>query len=67
LDISARRDFKLLLESSSYQSCKVLNAFKEFHVNVERETDRKLKCIRSDNGGEYRGPFENYCRFHGIR
>ena len=45
----------------------VLDAFKEFHVSVERETDRKLKCIRSDNGGEYKGPFENYCRFHGIR
>ncbi|CAL9780246.1 unnamed protein product [Musa acuminata subsp. burmannicoides] len=45
----------------------VLNVFKEFHVSVERETSRKLKCIRSDNGGEYMGPFENYCRFHGIR
>jgi len=45
----------------------VLDAFKEFHVSVERETGRKLKCIRSDNGGEYRGPYENYCRFHGIK
>jgi transposase InsO family protein len=22
---------------------------------------------RADNGGEYRGPFEEYCRSHGIR
>ncbi|URE40384.1 hypothetical protein MUK42_35170 [Musa troglodytarum] len=45
----------------------VLDVFKEFHVSVERETGRKLKSVRADNGGEYRGPFENYCRFHGIR
>ncbi|PKI43124.1 hypothetical protein CRG98_036503 [Punica granatum] len=40
------------------------------HINektVERETGMKLKCVRSDNGGEYRGPFENYCRIHGIK
>ena len=30
----------------------VVNVFKEFHVRVERETGLKLKCIRSDNGGE---------------
>ncbi|PKI50177.1 hypothetical protein CRG98_029421 [Punica granatum] len=34
---------------------------------VEKETNMKLKCVRSDNGGEYRGPFENYCRTHGIK
>ncbi|GKF68622.1 putative RNA-directed DNA polymerase [Tanacetum coccineum] len=28
---------------------------------------RKLKCIRSDNGGEYIGPFDEYCREHGIQ
>jgi transposase InsO family protein len=26
-----------------------------------------LKCVRSDNGGEYRGPFQRYCRKFGIR
>jgi len=26
-----------------------------------------MKCIRSDNGGEYHGPFGVYCRQHGIR
>lgn len=45
----------------------VLNVFREFHVMVERETGRSLKCIRSDNGGEYIGPFDEYCRAHGIR
>jgi hypothetical protein len=41
--------------------------FKAFHMKVERETGRQLKCVRADNGGEYRGPFEEYCRSHGIR
>ena len=45
----------------------VLDVFKDFHARVERETGRKLKCIRADNGGEYKGPFENYCREHGIK
>jgi len=41
--------------------------FKAFHMKVERETGRQLKCVGADNGGEYRGPFEEYCRNHGIR
>jgi len=44
-----------------------LEAFKEFHMRVERETDQKLKCIRNDNDGEYRSPFETYCKLHEIR
>ena len=34
---------------------------------VERQSDKKLKYIRSDNGGEYRRPFDVYCRQHGIK
>ncbi|KAF3650280.1 Eukaryotic translation initiation factor 3 subunit A [Capsicum annuum] len=34
---------------------------------VERQTGKKLKCIRSDNDGEYIGPFDRYCTEHGIR
>ena len=26
-----------------------------------------MKAVRANNGGEYRGPFEEYCRLHGIR
>ena len=32
--------------------------FKEFHTTVERETGQKLKAVRADNGGEYRGQLE---------
>lgn len=29
--------------------------------NVENETNLKLKCLKSDNGGEYCGEFRKYC------
>jgi transposase InsO family protein len=45
----------------------VLDVFKVFHMKVERETGRQLKCVQADNGGEYRCPFEEYCKSHSIR
>lgn len=42
----------------------VLEAFKEFHAKVECESYRKLKCVRVDNEGEYRGLFEAYCKVY---
>ena len=45
----------------------ILFAFKEFHARVERETGSKLKAVRVDNEGEYRGQFKEYCRLKGIR
>lgn len=45
----------------------VLDVFKVFHMKVERETGRQLKCVRANNVGEYRGSFEEYCRSHSIR
>jgi hypothetical protein len=36
-------------------------------VEVERETEKKLKCVRSDNGGEYRGLFEIFHKINGIK
>ena len=38
----------------------VLDVFKGFQALVERQTGKTLKCIRSDNGGEYIGPFDRY-------
>ena len=45
----------------------VADVFKQFHMSVERETGKKLKCIRTDNGGEYTGSFDEYCKALGIR
>ncbi|GMH29833.1 hypothetical protein Nepgr_031676 [Nepenthes gracilis] len=36
----------------------VLGAFEQFHALMERQMRKKLKAVRSDNGGEYLGPFE---------
>ena len=41
--------------------------FKQFQALVERETGKKVKCIRTNNGGEYCGPFDEYCKHQGIR
>ena len=46
---------------------RVLDAFKELHARLERETRIKLKAVKADNGGEYRGLFESYCKLHDIR
>ncbi|CAA0825182.1 Unknown protein [Striga hermonthica] len=46
----------------------VFKYFKRFHAMVERQTGKPLKCLRSDNGGEYSShEFKNYCADHGIR
>ena len=63
IDDHSRKVFAYLLKTKD----QVIEAFKEFHARVERETGMKLKCVRADNGGEYRGPFEAYCRSHGIK
>ena len=44
------------------------NTFKIWKARVETETDLKLKCLRSDNGGEYiDGGFKKYCATNGIK
>jgi len=44
-----------------------LSAFKEFHALVEREIRKKLKSLKANNGEEYHGPFEAYCKMYDIR
>ncbi|RDX87202.1 hypothetical protein CR513_31358, partial [Mucuna pruriens] len=34
---------------------------------VERQSGKKVKCIRSDNGGEYYETFDVYCKQQGIK
>ncbi|RVX12493.1 Retrovirus-related Pol polyprotein from transposon TNT 1-94 [Vitis vinifera] len=42
--------------------------FKKWKAMVETETGLKVKCLRSDNGGEYiDGGFSEYCAAQGIR
>ena len=41
--------------------------FKKWKALVENETGKKLKCLRSHNGGEYCSKeFDSYYSHHGI-
>ena len=46
----------------------VFQRFKEFKSSVEKETGYEIKCLRSDNGGEYKSAnFEAFLRDNGIK
>ena len=43
-------------------------SFKKWKDLVENETGKKLKCLRSDNGGDYCSKeFDIYCSYNGIQ
>jgi transposase InsO family protein len=45
----------------------VFDKFKEFKALVENQTDKKIKVLRTDNGGEFYGnEFEEFCKKCGI-
>ena len=45
----------------------VLELFVEWKKNLEKSTGRKIKVLRSDNGGEYKNdPFLKLCCGEGI-
>ena len=45
----------------------VFNVFKQFKVMVEKRTCKSIKCLRTDNGGEFTSvEFEQYCKDEGI-
>jgi transposase InsO family protein len=46
----------------------VFSKFKEFKALIENLSKRKIKILRSDNGGEYTSKeFVNYCKDVGIK
>jgi transposase InsO family protein len=46
----------------------VLAVFKTFKARVELEYEKKIKCLRTDNGGEYTSDeFDNFCQHEGIK
>ena len=46
----------------------VFEYFKEFKTMIEKQTEKCIKIIRSDNDGEYvSGAFKKYCKENGIQ
>ena len=45
-----------------------LEKFQSFKALAENESDLKIKCLRSDRGGEYTSEeFLEFCEKHGIK
>lgn len=45
----------------------MLESFKDFQALAERQSGMKIKCLRTDHGGEYESKhFVNYCKSLGI-
>ena len=45
----------------------VFNVFKQFKEMVEKKTCKSIKCLRTDNGGEFTSlEFEQFCKDEGI-
>jgi hypothetical protein len=54
----------VLLHSTKYDG---FDTFKKWKALVENEIGKKMKCLRSKNGGEYcNKDFDDYCSYHGI-
>ncbi|GJV82539.1 gag-pol polyprotein [Tanacetum coccineum] len=46
----------------------VFDVFKVYKARVELDSGKKIKCLRTDNGGEYTGDeFDTFCRQEGIK
>jgi len=42
--------------------------FQAFNALVENESDQKIKCLKSDRGGEFiSDEFFDFCEQHGIK
>jgi transposase InsO family protein len=49
------------------EEIEVFDRFKEFKALVENQTEKIIKVLRTDNGGEFcRNEFEEFCKKCGI-
>jgi len=63
IDDFSRRTWVYFLRHKS----EVFSKFKEFKALVENQTNKKIKVLRTDNGGEFCSrEFEQFCKQYGI-
>ena len=63
IDDFSRRTWVYFLRQKS----EVFSKFKEFKALVENQTNKKIKVLRTDNGGEFcLREFEQFCKQCGI-
>jgi transposase InsO family protein len=63
IDDTSRYCYVYLLETKD----ETLNCFKTYKAEVENQLEKKIKCFRSDRGGEYfSNEFDLFCAEHGI-
>ena len=64
IDDSTRKVWVYFLKNKS----DVFSTFIKWKAEVENQIGARVKCLRSDNGGEYSSKeFTNFCSAHGIR
>ena len=64
IDDASRKVWVYVLKTKN----QVFEHFKKSHAMVEGEKGKPLKCLYSDNGGEYTSnEFKSYCSEKGIR
>ena len=64
IDDYSRKTWVSFLQEKS----EAFSAFKSFKARVENETERSIKTLRTDCGGEYCSKeFKDFCDQHGIR
>ena len=66
IDDYSRKTWIYFLKSK--EADEVLDKFREFRAWVENQSGKKIKVLRSDNGGEYTfGGFVDFCSEVGIK
>ena len=64
IDDFSRKVWVYLLKSKD----QTLESFKTWKTLVENQVDRKVKCLRTDNGLEFcNTAFDNFCKENGIQ
>ena len=57
-----------MLGVSNKKKVDEFSIFKIFKTRVEFQSEKKIKCLRTDNGGEYTGEeINSFCQQEGIK